>query len=418
MAILSYLAVASLAIDAARGYNSVDLSGSSHLALSQRKSTGFLHLDRRDGLASEGIKIDAGFWYADFTVGGAYDLSLLIDTGSGDIVVNPGIYIPGKISENLNIAFENTYGTTSKDGTGSATIVGDLYSDEVSFGGLSAVQIVGSANGSSPLEKSGIAGFSGQRFSQLPAISECRFGLALSDDGTGTQILGELDTSLYTGNLVVAPIIENWVVPGDLVVGGEVQERDMPIELDSGTATIVGPILAVSAIFNATGIQGVLRSTSEGDLLTGYFPCDKSPTVGFNFPSKTNASIATEESLSTISKSSSTFNIPLNAWAAVNNGNNNCTAVLSGQDYKAHPGLWVVGQPFFQGLYVDHDMENGTVGFAPLKGDNPGNTTAPTASTPTPTSDAIIHRQSAWAILLLTLTLAVVAILLDALEDR
>ena len=135
-------------------------------------------------------------------------------------------------------------------------IIGNLYSDEVTFGDLTATQIVGSANGTSPLENSGIAGFSGQRFNQFPAssnvtpffqslcnqkkVSECRFGLALSDDGTGTQILGELDTSLYTGNLVVAPILENWVLLGDLVVGGEVQETDMPIELDSGTATIVG----------------------------------------------------------------------------------------------------------------------------------------------------------------------------------
>ncbi|KFY74230.1 hypothetical protein V499_05728 [Pseudogymnoascus sp. VKM F-103] len=425
MEILSYFMLVSLAVVAVYGSDSVDLPRSSRLTLSQKKSTGFLHLDRRDGLASEGIKIDAGFWYADFTVGGASNLSLLIDTGSGDIVVNPGIYIPGKTSENLNITFENTYGTTSKDGTGSATIVGDLYSDKVIFGGLAATHIVGAANGTSPLQKSGIAGFSGQRFNQFPAssnatpffqslcdqkkVSECRFGLALSDDGTGIQILGELDTSLYTGDLVVAPIIENWVLLGDLVVGGEVQERDMLIELDSGTATIVGPIVTVSAIFNATGIQGVLRSTSEGDLLTGYFPCDKPPTVGFNFPPKTNASLAGKDSLSAISMRSSTFNIPLNAWAAVDNGNNNCTAVLSGQNYEAHPGLWVIGQPFFQGLYIDHNLENGTVGFAKLKRTSPGrSTTAPTASVPTPTGDAIIHKHSAWAMLVLAFSLVVV----------
>lgn len=138
-------------------------------------------------------------------------------------------------------------------------IVGDLYSDVVTFGGLTATQIVGSANGTSLLPKSGIVGFSGQRFNQFPAsssatsffqslcnqkkVSECRFGLALSDDGIGTQILGELDTSLYTGDLVVAPIIEKWVLPGDLVVSGVVQERDLPIELDSGTATIVGYVI-------------------------------------------------------------------------------------------------------------------------------------------------------------------------------
>lgn len=65
---------------------------------------------------------------------------------------------------------------------------------------------------------------------------------------------------------------------------------------------------------------------------------------------------------------------------------------------------------FFQGLYIDHNLENGTVGFATLKGANPGSTTTPTptASTPTPTGGAIVNRQSAWAMLVLVFTLVVV----------
>lgn len=59
MAILSYFTLVSLAIEVVSGFNSIDQPGSSRLALSQRKSTGFLQLDRRDGFASEGIKIDA-----------------------------------------------------------------------------------------------------------------------------------------------------------------------------------------------------------------------------------------------------------------------------------------------------------------------------------------------------------------------
>ena len=59
MAILSYFTLVSLAIGIVCGSNSVDLFRSSRLALSQRKCAGFLHLARRDGLASEGIKIDA-----------------------------------------------------------------------------------------------------------------------------------------------------------------------------------------------------------------------------------------------------------------------------------------------------------------------------------------------------------------------
>lgn len=59
MAILSYFTLASLATLVICGSNSADLPRSSRLALSQKRSAGFLHLDRRDGSASEGIKIDA-----------------------------------------------------------------------------------------------------------------------------------------------------------------------------------------------------------------------------------------------------------------------------------------------------------------------------------------------------------------------
>lgn len=59
MAILSYFTLASLATLVVCGSNSADLPRSSRLALSQKRSAGFLHLDRRDGSASEGIKIDA-----------------------------------------------------------------------------------------------------------------------------------------------------------------------------------------------------------------------------------------------------------------------------------------------------------------------------------------------------------------------
>ena len=105
------------------------------------------------------------------------------------------------------------------------------------------------------------------------------------------------------------------------------------------------PIDAVAGIFNMTGIQAVLQSTSEGDILTGYFPCDEVPTVGFSFPSQKNVSLATNDSSSPISNNSTIFNIPANSWAAANNGNNNCTAVLSGQNYVE--GLWVLGQGKF-----------------------------------------------------------------------
>lgn len=156
-------------------------------------------------------------------------------------------------------------------------------------------------------------------------------------------------------------------------------------------------------VFNATGIKGVLQSTPDGDLLTGYFPCDKPPTVGFSFPSTSNAAAAGNDSTSLVSKKGSIFNIPTDQWAAVNNGNNNCTAVLSGMNFPNVTGLWVVGQrmvlsiacdfslltcfsAFFQGLYIDHDLTNGMIGFAPLKKRTGPTSTSTSTSSPTSTT--------------------------------
>jgi hypothetical protein len=52
--------------------------------------------------------------------------------------------------------------------------------------------------------------------------------------------LGELDTSLYTGDLYVAPIIQQWALTGDLAINGKIVVNDIIIEFDTGTATIVG----------------------------------------------------------------------------------------------------------------------------------------------------------------------------------
>ena len=115
-------------------------------------------------------------------------------------------------------------------------------------------QTVGSAIGNSVLPHQGIVGFSGQFAAQFPTnstsffqslcnqqqVTQCRFGLALTSNGTGTQILGELDSSLYSGNLTVVPVLEEWVVSGDLAINGTVVARDLVVELDSGTATVVG----------------------------------------------------------------------------------------------------------------------------------------------------------------------------------
>ncbi|KAF8857221.1 acid protease [Acephala macrosclerotiorum] len=279
------------------------------------------HLNRCDASAVKGISSSEGLWFGDFAVGSSSNLSTLIDTGSGDVIVNPGLYKPSKSSKSLNTTFNNTYGTTSSDSTGNGTVVGTLYEGEMSFGSLTATQITGSATGTWDVPGDGIVDFSGSLFWQFPdnstsfmqslctqgKVSECRFGLALENENTGSLILGELDTEKYTSDLTVGPIyLTCWATIMDLALNGTVVTHDLTVELDSGTATIVGPIEGVSRILEAVGIEGVLQNNSKGQQLVGYFPCEKPPPVGFSFPSQRNASTAT----GIISKNSTIFDIP------------------------------------------------------------------------------------------------------------
>ncbi|KAL3422802.1 Gastricsin [Phlyctema vagabunda] len=364
----------------------------------------YQNLNRRSGVVSQSISNVNNFWFAKCNVGLASNLTLLIDTGSGDVVLNPGVNISSPESINTNVTFSNGYGTTKNDGTGTSIINGTIILDTMSFGGLKTTQPIGITSEDEtktpPFPGDGIVGFSGDMFKQFPGntpsffqslcesgkLDECRFGLVLGAEEAGTLVLGGLDSSLYIGDITVAPAITGWVIAGDLAINGDIVATDLVIEMDSGTATIVGPLETVSQIFNATGIQGVISETADGPFLTGYFPCNAPPSVGFRIPSQSNASTLTASA--GISVVPTIFNIPNDAWVAKDNGNNNCTAVLGGQNYAAFPGLWVVGQPFFQGRYIDHDLENGMMGFVAA------NTTSTSTSPPSNTTLPVVGNSS------------------------
>jgi hypothetical protein len=71
-------------------------------------------------------------------------------------------------------------------------------------------------------------------------LEECRFALALTNSGTGEQVIGTVDTSMFEGSMTVAPIITGWALKGDLTIDGVIFEKEILVELDSGTATVVG----------------------------------------------------------------------------------------------------------------------------------------------------------------------------------
>jgi len=267
-------------------------------------------------------------------------------------------------------------------------ITEDLYLDDISLGDITAEnQTIGSVVPSTPagnaIPHDGIVGFAGQivsGFNTTPFfqnlcdaghVKECRFGLAFKTDGTGKMVLGEADNKLYKGKLSVAPIIEEWFLTGDVALNGKVIAPDALIELDSGTANIIGPISVVQQIFNASGVTYELQNrTGCAPTLVGTYPCSQPPKLGFGFPSTSDASQAAASKNSTVSKKSTIFDVAAAAFSAGDIGGI-CTSVLAGQDIAIPQApnqlLWVVGQPWMQTLYVDFNVGDGTIGVAHQK---------------------------------------------------
>ncbi|KAF2670570.1 acid protease [Microthyrium microscopicum] len=342
------------------------LLGLAFLLVQAAPKTGFI--DRsisyiHKGESKIGLTLDGGFWFASFAVGASKNLSLLFDSGSADVVLNTGNYRPSSASIGLSAVGQLSYGTTQSNGCGSSSINATEYLDQIG-------SVVACLDNSS-IPHDGIVGFAGQivsGFNSTPFFhtlcnekktKECRFGVSLGTKGKGEVALGFVDKSKFKGSLTTTPVIGEWFLNGDIAVNNKIVSKDALIELDTG------PISVVQQIFEATGIQGIMVNEA-GCLptLVGYYPCNEPPVVGYSFPPESTLANQTVG----VSKRSSIFNIPVEAFKFKDNGNNNCTAIVSGQDFNNSltPDLWVVGHPFFQTHYIDFNVGEETVGLAKL----------------------------------------------------
>ena len=77
-----------------------------------------------------------GFWYASFDVGDSKNLSLIVDTGSQAVVLNPELYRQSPESIDLKIRNRFEYGTAQANGCGTLSLAYDGYEDAVTFSGL------------------------------------------------------------------------------------------------------------------------------------------------------------------------------------------------------------------------------------------------------------------------------------------
>ncbi|KAK8932726.1 Aspartic protease [Metarhizium anisopliae] len=324
------------------------------------------------GLAAAGndtpVSKIQGFWFSHFTVGASPDLEILIDTGSSDAILNPGVYKPSPGSVNANRRFRISYATTNPDGSGTLTDAkdtkrqasGNVYQDvitQLSANLTVANQTLGDIQDpASPptFPRDGLIGYASQQGSALHgspfinslcdqgALSTCRFGLALRPNKTGELYYGTLATDTFTEPLTTVPLTQGeWAVQGDVTVDGTAVQHGASIITDSGTTVIFGPTHRVADVFARAGVQAVPTSTG----LAGYYNCSAPPAIGFSF-------------------AGANFDILPSALAFASNGDN-CTAAVHGSD--AFGDNWLVGQAFFQGRYVDHNVADGTMGFADLK---------------------------------------------------
>lgn len=175
------------------------------------------------------------------------------------------------------------------------------------------------------------------------ALSACRFGLAFRTDGTGQLHYGTVATEEFSGELTAVPASGLWSLNGGATVNGKTVVGNLDIITDSGTTVIFGPKRDVQKIFKAAGIT----SKNTGTTIEGHYNCAKPPTVGFNLGGKN-------------------FNIVPKALAfKQDDKGQNCTASIFGSDDFG--GSWLVGQAFFQGRYIDHNVDDKTMGFANLK---------------------------------------------------
>jgi pepsin A len=134
-------------------------------------------------------------------------------------------------------------------------VTGNLYNDTVTFGSLSARQTVGSAkpqeDGTNVIPADGIIGFAGTEVSAFNGadpffhslckqhkVPECRFGITLGCN-RGTQVLGRLDKSLFQGELTTTTVIQEWILFADMSFNGKLFKKDVLVELDTGTGTII-----------------------------------------------------------------------------------------------------------------------------------------------------------------------------------
>lgn len=267
------------------------------------------------------------------------------DTGSADIIINNSAYTPGTKAVNTNRAFTATYG----DGT---TASGQVYSDTVSVGGVSATGVaVGRASNDYIDEASegdvGICGLSYKSISVLRGANTY-FDSAMAQKtvtkGSFTFTMAATNSQLYMGGvnprakkLVYSPVDPSqgyWTVPSSSIAGVNVASI-----VDTGTSLIVAPTATAQNLFNTLKLQ----SFNQGGTLYAYYPCKSPPSIPYKFGAFTKTLSAASMNMGT-----------------TNNGQ--CVLSIVGSDTGLN--AIIAGGSFLQNVHAVFDRDQNRIGFA------------------------------------------------------
>ncbi|KAI0329051.1 acid protease [Cubamyces sp. BRFM 1775] len=321
------------------------------------------------------LQLDKGFWQGNFTVGSNQTFSLTVDTGSFAILVKEGLYKPSSTSQQTNISEFIQFSGASQDGTGPAEETIFFVRDDVTFGGVTVHDfLVGNITQGDDLPGDGVAGFSppasdnddfssGQgiveTFCTEGKLSPCEFGIVLQTDGKGSVTFGPMDETKVKGNVTVLPAMshDSWQILNSteadspiLVVDGKPFSHIMPT-FDSGGPNVIGPLGQVRDLLTSVGYNITEQTIDDITVALGTYDCARKPArVGFSFP-----------------PSGEVHYIDLEANVLNRTADGRiCTANILGTSTRDGAPLWAIGQTWFQGRYVQHDLDHNTLSFADL----------------------------------------------------
>lgn len=297
----------------------------------------------------------ANAWRGEIMIGGQ-KVPVDFDTGSADLIVNPGAYDPNKSDSSVDTHknFHAAYGDKTEGR-------GREYRDTVKLGDATAKKVsVGRTNDQflNPKTHAGIQGIVGLSFpsisvfrknddnakslnevlGQSDAISHNVYQFTLKQ-GDGSQLhIGDVDESKIKNYIVYVDVQRDL---GFWVTDAKISGLDIRVVIDSGTSMIVGPVEELKKVFHEIGD---METISKNGMVYGAYDCDRDLGVTFNIAGKK-------------------MRIPKKLQKFGKTGDGRCILSLVGLD-KTPLHAWVIGDTLFQGNTIVFDVDKPRLGFA------------------------------------------------------